>query len=191
MNNQLSAPLGAANENIQNQIATQSGTPLPSGEESRRAATEGVSALGRARLDPIWQQREAALNSNLANQGLAPGSEISNVATRQFQQGRNDADVALEEMAQRTGREAQAQTFGQGVAARQLPFSQLGGLKGLMQAPGFNPAGTAAPADLTGAARDLFSGQMQGYGQNQGKKGSSIGGLGQLGMGAGMLAAFL
>src|SRR5713101_4507940 len=62
MNNQLSAPLGAANENIQNQIATQSGTPLPSGEESRRAATEGVSALGRARLDPIWQQREAALN---------------------------------------------------------------------------------------------------------------------------------
>jgi len=91
-------------------------------------------------------------------------------------------------MAQRTGREAQAQTFGQGVAARQLPFSQLGGLKGLMQAPGFNPAGTAAPADLTGAARDLFSGQMQGYGANQGKKGSSVGGLGQLGMGAGMLA---
>ena len=44
-----------------------------------------------SRLDPQWQQRESAFENKMANQGIPMGSEAYGNASRDFQQGRNDA----------------------------------------------------------------------------------------------------
>jgi hypothetical protein len=55
-------------------------------------ATEGrLMELGRKRLDPMLQERSAALESKLYNQGLQPGTEAWDRAMRADTQGQNDA----------------------------------------------------------------------------------------------------
>ncbi len=44
-----------------------------------------------SRLDPQWDQRQQATETQLANQGIAPGSEAYTNAMRDFNYGRNDA----------------------------------------------------------------------------------------------------
>jgi len=56
------------------------------------AATEGrLMELGRKRLDPILQERNAALESKLYNQGVMPGTEAYTRAMRADTEGQNDA----------------------------------------------------------------------------------------------------
>ena len=43
------------------------------------------------RMNPEWSQREASLETKLANQGITQGSEAYSNAMRDFNQGRNDA----------------------------------------------------------------------------------------------------
>ncbi len=181
MSNSLAGGLGDASGAIQNQIARQAGTSIPTGEEGRRAASDAVYQQYQSRLDPQWNQREDALRSQLINQGLDPSSAASSRASGDFNRARNDAYGGAMRDAAVTGMGQQALNFQQDVQGRQLPFQQLQGLQGLTQMPGFNAAGAWQPTNYLGAGLGMGSLGAQQYQASQNKKGNTFGGLGQLG----------
>lgn len=59
-------------------------------------AVEGrLLELGRSRLDPMLNERRAAMDTSLRNQGLLPGTEGYDRAMRGITQGENDAYTQL------------------------------------------------------------------------------------------------
>ena len=77
------------------------------------------------RLDPLWQQREAAQKTQLANQGLAPGGEAYTNAMRDFNAGRNDAYQNANLAAIQTM--PQTMQIAQGL--RDMPLNEMNALK--------------------------------------------------------------
>lgn len=117
-----------------------------------------------SRLDPQWGQREEQMKSQLAAQGLDPGSEAYNNAYGNFSRGRNDAYQSAQNQAQTTG-------YNESLGA-------LGTLSGQGPQTQYLPAAMAA-----------YQGALQGYGIDQASKNSMMNGLGSLGGNAAMFAA--
>lgn len=98
MQNSL-APSGQAQGSVQQTNVDQSRiNPLQApvqgvgqGQQYQGQMQDAYMGQAQARLDPQWQQREAALDTQLANQGITPGSEAWNNAKRQQAFERNDA----------------------------------------------------------------------------------------------------
>jgi hypothetical protein len=67
------------------------GKPLDSGESARQAAQQGLYQGATSRLDPMWNQREAAQRAQLTAQGLDPGSAAALRATGDLGRQRTDA----------------------------------------------------------------------------------------------------
>lgn len=134
-------------------------SPLKLGNEE----TEGrLMELGRARLDPIMKERRAALETKLAGQGVAPGSEAYDRAIREFQQQENDAynNLLL------TGRQ-QANT--ELLTERNQPINETTALMsgGQVQQPSFTNTPTAQVAAPDVAGMTYQSYQMGPYAQWQ------------------------
>ena len=168
----LSGGLGDAAQGYSDQMAAQAGQPLPSGEAARQQAIDAAYGQSTSRLDPQWSTRANALQTQLANQGLTPGSEAYSSAQRDFNLGRNDAYTSAMNSAIGQGTEAGNAIFAQGLASRQLPLQQLQGLQGLSGMPGFQPG-----PNLLGAAGLGYQGQLNQYGIDQAGKNSRLGGL--------------
>lgn len=85
----------------------------------RNLENQGMQGWDRAtnlvmqRLQPQLDRQSKQLDTQLAQQGIMPGSEAYNVAKQQLAQGQND----LLNQAQLTGLGAQQQFFGQGLQA--------------------------------------------------------------------------
>jgi hypothetical protein len=75
-----------------------------------------ANALIMQRLQPQLDRQSKQLDTQLAQQGIMPGSEAYNIAKQQMAQGQND----LLNQAQLTGLGAQQQFFGQGLQAGQF-----------------------------------------------------------------------
>jgi len=184
----FSGPLAGAATGIQNQIAGQAGTPLPTGEAGRQAASDAVYNQYASRLDPQWNQRQSALESQMVNQGLGDpftgsGNAGASVAAGDFNRARNDAYTSAMRDAAVTGMGQQALSFQQDLAGRNLPFQQLQSLQGLTQTPGFNAAGQFQAPNYLGAAEAMGGFGAQNFAAQQAKKGNTFGGLGSLGGG--------
>jgi hypothetical protein len=59
--------------------------------EARKRAEDAIYRRASSRLDPQFQQREAAMRTQLINQGLDPQSEAFQAEMGAFNRGRNDA----------------------------------------------------------------------------------------------------
>jgi len=81
--------------------------------------------LGRERLDPRFQQEEAALEQQLANQGIRPGMEAYNRAKTQFAQQKNDAYTQLMMQGLQTAAGISKDQFAAGLSQNQFNSSQL------------------------------------------------------------------
>jgi hypothetical protein len=81
--------------------------------------------LGRERLDPRFQQEEAALEQQLANQGIRPGMEAYNRAKTQFAQQKNDAYTQLMMQGLETAAGISKDQFAAGLSQNQFNSSQL------------------------------------------------------------------
>jgi Chaperone of endosialidase len=80
--------LASLGNNLSGKLATQLTDNFKLGNE----ATEGrLFELGRKRLDPMFAERDAALEARLANQGIGMGSKQFDTAMRQNSEGKNDA----------------------------------------------------------------------------------------------------
>ncbi len=96
----------------------------------RNRAEQSIYERSTSRLDPQFQQREEALQSQLYNQGLRPGDEAFDRAMTDFGTQRTDAyQTAMNESIMGGGAEAERQ-FGMNLAGRQQSVgetSQMGG----------------------------------------------------------------
>lgn len=177
--NSFGGGLGAANTNLQNQLAQATSSPLdfsgaPAlqfGEDARKAATDASYGQLTSRLDPMWASREEAERVRLANQGLDPGSQAFATAMDDFNRGRNDAYQGALNSSIGLGLNAADQMFNQSNVARQssiadmirgktLPLQMLQGLGQFTGQSGFGADQGLQAAGMQGA-QDLQRYQMQ------------------------------
>lgn len=164
MNAGLNGQLGGAANSLQGQIQAQAGQPIGNGDAARDQAINSAYGQATSRLDPQWQEQGEQLQTQLANQGLAPGSQAYNLAMQQFGQQKNDAYTSAMNSAVGQGTAAQQATFGENLQAANNPYSQIAALQGLTGTPGFNTAGAPQAPDLLGGANAYNSynlGQQQ------------------------------
>lgn len=126
--------------------------------------------LGRARLDPMFAQRSDALETDLMNRGIRPGSDAYASARDGFGRERTDAYNQL----LLTGR-------GQAMAEREAPLRELTMLLGGGNPQfGQTPSPGVAPVDYTGLVGQQYQAQAQQHGAMlgglSGMAGTALGG---------------
>lgn len=141
-----------------------------------------------SRLDPQWNQRQSSLETQLANQGIARGTEAYTNAMRDFNNGRNDAYQQANVAAINT----MPQTYQLASALRTQPLNELNALRTGSQVtnPTFNnvpqQATTAGP-DYLGATTAQYNAQLGGYNAQQAAGSNALSGL--MGLGGAALMA--
>ena len=144
------------------------------GADARQRAEDALFSRLSSRLDPMWADREQAMNAQLVNQGLAPGSAAYSATQGEFNRGRNDAyQAAMDQSILGGGQEAQRQ-FGLDYGYRTAPINELNALLsgqqvGMPQAPGFSQAGIGQAPQLLNAANMGYGAELQQYGIGQGQ----------------------
>lgn len=134
------------------------------GAAAREQAINAQFGAARARLDPMWDAREAASRNRLANQGLDPNSAAARNATRNLGMERSDAYQSALAGAIRSGTEAGDSVFRNSMMSRQqaiaealrqrgMPFEDIQRAMSVMGGvPGFMGASQQRGADYLGAA---------------------------------------
>lgn len=138
-------------------------------------ATENkIDQLGAARLDPQFAKQQDALNTQLANQGIQPGSAAWNAQQTQFGQNKNDAYNQL----YLSGRSQGAQ---EALTERNQPINEISALMSGSQVsqPNFTntPTTQVGGVDYGGMVNNAYQGQMQGYNAQLANQGAMMGGL--------------
>jgi len=152
---------------------------------SNEATEAHLFELGRQRLDPVIAQRDEALRTRLANQGIKAGSEAFDREMRNFDQGTNDAYTSL----LLNGRQQAVQ---EALTARNQPLNEIGALMSgsQVQMPTFG-AGTNQPSlptvDYAGLVNENYNQRLGAYNQQVAARNNVLGGL--FGLGASMITA--
>jgi hypothetical protein len=189
----LGGGLGQAAEGLQQQVAGlsqpfsfaqfgQAGT----GDEARNQAITSAYNQATSRLDPQWQQREAAQRTSLLNQGLTEGSEAYTNAMRDMGQQRNDAyssamasaigqGTAAGDSVFRNNLMSRQQSISEALRQRGMPLEELGALGGFLGQAGFNGAGTSQGPDLLGAAGLQYNADFGNWQANNQMMGQNVG----------------
>lgn len=147
--------------NIGRDQSARIGTLLNSPVNLNNEATEArLMELGSKRLDPRFERESAALDTNLLNRGILPGSEAYATARTQFDQGKNDAYNQL----LLNGR---GQAVQEALTERNQPINEITALMSGSQVsqPGFTntPTPGVAPTDYIGAQQQSLNQQNVGY----------------------------
>lgn len=164
-----------------------SGLPQISGQQDLLNASQPLEQAtfqrGLNLLQPGLDQREQALQSRLANQGIPRGSEAFDTATGNFDRSRQQQLENLALSSVGAGRQEQSRLFGLQQAGRQQGLSELltqrgqpiNELSALLQgSPSINQPNFQSPAqfgvappDVQGAINNQFAIQSQQAGQQQ------------------------
>lgn len=151
-----------------------------SGMDARQRAEDAIMSRASSRLDPMWNQREEQMKTQLLNQGLDPSSEAYRRSMDDFSRQRNDAYQGAIDQSIATGGAEMSRQFGQDSTARQQQIAEemqrqgwslnkinsaLSGQQvGMPSFPSFGQAGTPGTGDYLGAAQaagqfgsDLFN----------------------------------
>lgn len=157
------------------------------------ATSDKIQGLQNEFLNPQWDRQSAQLDTQLANQGILPGSDAYNTAKQQFSNQRQTAYDQSYLDSYNTGQQA-------ALTDRNQPINEISALLSGSQVsqPSFTntPTSGVAPTDVIGAEGQSLAQQNVGYqgnlqtalGINSGlfSLGSSaLGGLGQ-GVGGGI-----
>ena len=135
---------------------------------ARDQAINAAYTQATSRLDPQWQERMAAADTQAINRGLAPGSRAYDSQMGTLNNARNDAYAQALLNAQ-TG--AGNAAFGQSLAANMQPYQQLQAIQGLSRPNSFMPG-----ADLVSALSAQYGGQLNQNAQQQAGKNSLMAG---------------
>lgn len=145
-------------------------------------ATEArLYELGSKRLDPRFERESAALETQLINRGIRPGTEAYNTMRTQFDQGKNDAYNQL----LLTGRN---QAVAEALTERNQPLSELNALRGGYEVGNQNyvqtPTAGVAPTDVIGANQLSLNQQNKQFEAEQAQNNALMSGLFGLGSSA-------
>lgn len=136
-----------------------------------------------ARLDPMWQQREQQMQTQLANQGIGLGSEAYSNAQRDFGQQRNDAY----QQANLAAIQTMPQTYQLAQSQYMQPLNTLNALRtgAQVQTPQFGQGGI--PTNYGQAAQQQGQWQQGLYNADVGAYNNQLSSA----AGIGMLAAYM
>jgi len=121
-----------------------------------------------ARLNPMFDRQQAALDTQLANQGIARGSEAASNAYDDFGRQKNDAYTQAALRGIDVGQQARQQAIQEQSFLRNEPLNMVNALRTGNQAtmPQFQSAGqqhTTQGADILGATNANFQNQLGAY----------------------------
>jgi hypothetical protein len=138
------------------------------------------------RLQPQMAQQSQMNDAQLANQGIAQGTEAYNNAKRQLSQQQNDLLTSAQIQGMNTGLAANQQAFQQEGYNQLQPINVINALRTGSQVSGPsyvntpNQANTAGP-DLLGATNAQYQNQLSAYNADQAGNAGLLGGLMNLG----------
>lgn len=146
-------------------------------QQAQQNGANASYASSMGYLTPQFQQQQESLDAQLANQGLAPGSEAwnnaqGNMARNQTfaqQQALNNAQLTGSQIGtqnlqnQISGINTNAGLFGQMVGIGQTPYSNLQTIASMI--PGYTGSGAAAsnPADISGYMNNAYQAQLANH----------------------------
>ena len=165
----LAGPLQGAQQSLAQNVANQAAKGFnPQTPSMGINPGETYSDAIMRRLQPQQEQAAQRLETQLANQGIMPGSEAYNRAKTQLAQAQNDQLTSAIVGGFNTGLQANQQSFNQQLQQANLPYTQLGAFQQATQ-PGYvNPytqAATSGPdylgAYTTGNAADIAARNAQ------------------------------
>lgn len=177
LNNQTQQNLGNIGVQQSDKIGSLLNTPFdPS--TANKAVEDKIDALGAARLDPQFARSQDALQTQLANQGIQPGSAAWKAQMDQFQQGKNDAYNQLY-------LNGNQQAFQQAVTTRNQPINEITALMSGSQVSnptfGATPQTTIPTTDTAGIINANFNQQQAQYQTQLQQQNALMGGLFGLG----------
>lgn len=166
------------------------GDRVGGGDYYNEEAGDALYNRATSRLDPRWEQKTEQMESQLRNQGLRPGDEAYDNAMQElsFQEtdAYNQAQYQASIGAGQEGQRMQGMDIGAGgynTTLRQQQIAEqmqqrgfslneinaiLSGQQiGMPGMPGFNTAGVVGGADITGAAQDTYSAEMDAFSAQQ------------------------
>lgn len=134
-----------------------------------------------ARLNPQFDRRQAALETQLANQGIARGTEAWNAAQTDLNNARNDASTQAALQGINLGQQARQQALQEQSFLRQEPINTLNSLRtgATVNNPQFGS--TPGGANYSNAAQQQYNANLGAYNANQMQKTSTNNGLFGLG----------
>lgn len=138
------------------------------------------------RLAPQIAQQSQQSDAQLANQGIAPGTEAYNNAKRQLAQQQNDLLTSAQINGMNTGLTANQQAFQQQAYNQMQPINVINALRtgSQVSSPSYvntpNQANTAGP-DYLGATNAQYQNQLSAYNADQQANSNMLGGLMNLG----------
>lgn len=179
----LSNQLGDLSKQQVGQVAGQGPMDMQSVQD---VSDKAYGAL-TSRLDPQWNQREKANDTQLANQGIMQGSEAYGNAKREFGQQRNDAY----QQANLAADQLMPQVYGLGSDIYNQPLNRLNALRTGAQVsnPQFQQPGGGA--NLLGAAQAQGQYGQGLYNADVGRQNATTQGLAGLGSSAMLAYALL
>jgi len=143
------------------------------------------------RLQPQMQQAQQSFESQMANQGVVPGTQAYDNAYRNFAQGQNDQRTSAITGGMGVGLTANQQAYNQALQNMNNPINMINSLETGAQVQ--NPQGVNTAAmpqvagpDLTGAAQNTYNSQLANYNAQNAASGNFMGGL--LGLGGTLLS---
>lgn len=143
---------------------------LPNTEAATDAIDEKLYDLGAARLDPRFADRRDSLRTQLANQGVTPGSEAWGREMRQLGETENDAYNQL-----------LLQGRGQAAAEVNMPINQITALLSGSQVQNPNVAvqtpGAMPTTDVAGLINQNYNQRLNAWQQDMQNRQSLLGGL--------------
>ncbi len=164
-------------------VSDQLGTPFV----MDAARGKVLSDIQQKMLDPMWDQRRSALETQLANEGIRQGSEAYATRLRQFEQQRADNydKMFLDSYGQANNAALQEYS---------LPLQELSGLRSAAKGvnmpalPQFGATSSpgVAPTDLTGGVNSAYNAQATNARAAMG----GLYGLGSAGLGGWAQAGF-
>ena len=138
------------------------------------------------RLAPQIAQENQQSDAQLANQGIAPGTEAYTNAKRVLQMGQNDRQLGAVTSGMNTGLNANQQAFQQQAYNQMQPINVINALRtgSQVQNPSFaatpQQASTAGP-DILGATQTGYNAQVANTNASNAASGGFLGGLMNLG----------
>jgi hypothetical protein len=144
---------------------------------------ESYSDAIMRRLQPTQERAQKALDAQLANQGIMPGSEAYNQAKTLQSQQQNDQLTSAIVGGMQTGLQANQQGYNQALTNYQLPLSQLAAFKSATAPSYVNPYQQAAVsgADLSTAYAQQQAAQIAQQNADTARQAALTGGLFSLG----------
>lgn len=184
LNNAISANLLRQGNAGLNAVADATRHPFDTSQLPALQINPGQTAQDaiESRLNPMFDRQQSALDTQLANQGVARGSEAANNAYDDFGRQKNDAYMQAALQGINVGQDARQQSLQEQEFLRNEPLNMVNALRtgNQVSLPQFQQGGqqqTAPGANLLDATNSNYQNQLGQFNANAASQSNSMNGL--------------